>query len=94
VDLPTRTDCVLLKTLSHLLTPVVIYYIAMEFFDNVVIAVATLMEPILASFIGGYTCNIGFLPGPPIWAGWLGNILIACGTLLWVWYIPPLETEN
>jgi hypothetical protein len=49
----------------------------MEFFDNGVIAVATLMEPMLASFIA-YIFNIGLLPGP---RGWLGNVVIACGTL-------------
>jgi len=50
---------------------------AMEYFDNVVIAVATLMEPLLASFIA-FAFHAGLLPGP---LGWFGNILVVAGTL-------------
>jgi drug/metabolite transporter (DMT)-like permease len=50
---------------------------AMEYFDNVVIAVATLMEPLLASLIA-FAFHAGLLPGP---LGWLGNILVVAGTL-------------
>lgn len=50
---------------------------AMEYFDNVVIAVATLMEPLMATFIA-YGFHIGLLPGP---LGWLGNVLVVVGTL-------------
>jgi hypothetical protein len=49
----------------------------MEYFDNVIIAVATLMEPLLASFIA-YMFHAGLLPGP---LGWFGNALVVCGTL-------------
>jgi hypothetical protein len=49
----------------------------MEFFDNVVIAVATLMEPLMASLIA-YIFHAGLLPGP---LGWVGNFLVVVGTL-------------
>ena len=51
--------------------------LAMEYFDNIVIAVATLMEPILASVIA-YIFHVGLLPGP---MGWIGNIMVSIGTL-------------
>jgi drug/metabolite transporter (DMT)-like permease len=50
---------------------------AMEYFDNVVIAVATLMEPLLASLIA-YAFHAGILPGL---LGWFGNVLVVLGTL-------------
>lgn len=50
---------------------------AMAFFDNVVIAVATLMEPLMASLIA-FAFHAGLLPGP---MGWLGNFLVVAGTL-------------
>lgn len=50
---------------------------AMKYFDNVVIAVATLMEPLMASLIA-FAFHAGLLPGP---LGWLGNILVVLGTL-------------
>lgn len=50
---------------------------AMATFDTVVIAVATLMEPLMASVIA-YICHAGLLPGP---LGWLGNLLVVIGTL-------------
>jgi drug/metabolite transporter (DMT)-like permease len=54
---------------------------AMEFFDTVVIAVATLIEPLTASFIA-YAFNAGLLPGP---LGWVGNCLVFVGTLMVVY---------
>jgi drug/metabolite transporter (DMT)-like permease len=50
---------------------------AMQYFDNIVIAVATLMEPLMASLIA-YAFHAGLLPGP---MGWLGNLLVVAGTL-------------
>mmetsp|Transcript_8142 Transcript_8142/g.20450 ORF Transcript_8142/g.20450 Transcript_8142/m.20450 type:complete len:592 (+) Transcript_8142:171-1946(+) len=50
---------------------------AMKYFENVVISVATLMEPLLASLIA-YAFQIGLLPGP---LGWVGNVLVIVGTL-------------
>ena len=50
---------------------------AMAYFDNVIIAVATLLEPMLASFIA-HAFHVGELPGP---LGWCGNLLVAIGTL-------------
>ncbi|KAG7371180.1 drug/metabolite transporter [Nitzschia inconspicua] len=50
---------------------------AMQHFDTIVIAVATLMEPLAASFIA-FLCHAGLLPGP---LGWLGNCLVVLGTL-------------
>lgn len=50
---------------------------AMKYFDTVVIAVATLMEPLMASLIA-VAFHAGLLPGP---LGWLGNFLVVAGTL-------------
>ncbi len=50
---------------------------AMEYFDTVVIAVATLMEPLMASLIA-VAFHAGLLPGP---VGWVGNFLVVAGTL-------------
>ena len=50
---------------------------AMEFFDNIVIAVATLLEPITATLIA-YILGVGQLPG---FLGWIGNVLVVVGTL-------------
>jgi drug/metabolite transporter (DMT)-like permease len=50
---------------------------AMQHFDTIVIAVATLMEPLAASFIA-FICHAGLLPGP---LGWIGNLLVVIGTL-------------
>eukprot|EP00980_Cylindrotheca_fusiformis_P003854 scaffold858_cov123-Cylindrotheca_fusiformis.AAC.30 len=50
---------------------------AMEYFDSIVLAVATLMEPLLASFIA-VACHAGLLPGA---LGWVGNVLVVGGTL-------------
>ncbi len=50
---------------------------SMEYFDNVIIAVATLMEPLLASLIA-FVFHAGLLPGT---LGWIGNALVVVGTL-------------
>lgn len=50
---------------------------AMQFFDNIIIAVATLLEPMIATMIA-YIVGVGDLPGAQ---GWAGNALVALGTL-------------
>ncbi|KAL3924053.1 MAG: hypothetical protein SGILL_001284 [Bacillariaceae sp.] len=50
---------------------------AMQHFETIIIAVATLMEPLAASLIA-FVCKAGLLPGP---LGWLGNFLVVFGTL-------------
>jgi drug/metabolite transporter (DMT)-like permease len=52
------------------------YVRAMQFFDNLVICVAALMEPAVAELLA-FVIGVGFLPG---WKGWLGNALVAAGT--------------
>jgi drug/metabolite transporter (DMT)-like permease len=51
---------------------------AMKYFDSVIIAVATLLEPMMASIIATLK-HVGVLPGPQ---GWIGNLLVLVGTLL------------
>lgn len=53
------------------------YVRAMQFFDSLVISVAGLMEPVVAEFMA-FFLNVGILPGSQ---GWLGNFLVAVGTL-------------
>ena len=53
------------------------YVKAMHYFDNLVISVAALMEPVVAELLS-CLLNGGSLPD---WKGWLGNALVACGTL-------------
>ena len=53
------------------------YLRAMQYFDNLVITVATLLEPIVASFMA-YILKVGLLPG---WVGWLGNFSVMAGTV-------------
>jgi drug/metabolite transporter (DMT)-like permease len=50
---------------------------AMEFFDNIIIAVATLLEPMIATLIA-YFLGVGDLPST---YGWIGYFLVAVGTL-------------
>ena len=50
---------------------------AMAFFDTIIIAVATLLEPMMASVIA-YIFHVGLLPG---WLGYLGNALVTMGTV-------------
>ena len=48
------------------------------YFDNLVISVATLMEPVVASALA-YVMGVGVLPG---FLGLVGNILVAMGTVM------------
>ena len=50
---------------------------AMEYFDNIIIAVATLLEPMIATLIA-FALGVSGLPGT---FGWIGNFLVAVGTL-------------
>ena len=57
------------------------YIRAMQYFDNVVISVAALLEPVVAELLA-FGLGVGFLPG---WRGWTGNALVLFGTLAVVW---------
>jgi len=48
----------------------------MKYFDNLVISVAALVEPVVAEFLA-LLLGVGFLPGP---VGWAGNLLVIVGT--------------
>ncbi|GAX23250.1 hypothetical protein FisN_21Hh066 [Fistulifera solaris] len=50
---------------------------AMKHFENIVIAVATLLEPMIATLIA-IAVGVGELPGP---MGWVGNFMVIVGTL-------------
>jgi drug/metabolite transporter (DMT)-like permease len=50
---------------------------AMQYFDNIIIAVATLLEPMIAALIA-YIFQAGPIPG---YLGWIGNILVVIGTI-------------
>ena len=65
------------------------YVRCMHYFSNVVIAVATLLEPVVAE-ITAVLLGVGVLPG---WMGWLGNALVLFGTLTVV-YHPPSATSK
>jgi drug/metabolite transporter (DMT)-like permease len=52
------------------------YVRAMQFFENMVISTAGLMEPVVAEAMA-FAFGVGFLPH---WKGWLGNAMVACGT--------------
>jgi drug/metabolite transporter (DMT)-like permease len=68
LELLTVLLCNLLGTLG--------YVRAMQYFDNLVISVAGLMEPVVAClFLAAFG---GMLPGP---MGWLGNALVVVGTV-------------
>jgi drug/metabolite transporter (DMT)-like permease len=54
---------------------------AMEFFDNIIITVATLLEPMIATLIA-FALGVGDLPGT---FGWIGNFLVAVGTFFVVY---------
>lgn len=54
---------------------------SMQYFDSIIIAVATLLEPMLASLIA-YGMGVGRFPGT---GGWIGNLLVALGTLAGVY---------
>eukprot|EP00977_Amphora_coffeiformis_P011123 scaffold2657_cov89-Amphora_coffeaeformis.AAC.17 len=57
--------------------PVTGFVRAMQYFDNIIIAVATLLEPLIATMIA-VAIGVGELPGP---LGWGGNVLVVLGTL-------------
>jgi drug/metabolite transporter (DMT)-like permease len=61
---------------------------AMQYFDNLIIAVATLLEPLIATIIA-FILGVGLLPGP---LGWLGNLVVLIGTLGVV--IPSINNNN
>lgn len=50
---------------------------AMHYFETLVIAVATLLEPLVATLIAFFVLGSD-LPGP---VGWVGNLLVVLGTL-------------
>jgi len=49
----------------------------MQYFDSLVIAVAGLMQPVVAEFVA-FFIGVSFLPGL---LGWLGNLLVFGGTI-------------
>jgi hypothetical protein len=64
------------------------YVRAFQYFDNLVISVAALMEPVVATFIA-FGLGVGMLPGT---TGWIGNVLVATGTLAVVY--PTVEKSG
>ena len=48
----------------------------MQYFDNLVISSAALLEPVVAEFMACFL-GVGHLPGIE---GWLGNLLVGLGT--------------
>jgi drug/metabolite transporter (DMT)-like permease len=54
------------------------YVRAMQFFNNLVISTAGLMEPVIAELMA-VLMGVGYLPGV---IGWLGNLAVVAGTLL------------
>jgi NADH:ubiquinone oxidoreductase subunit 4 (subunit M) len=68
LELVTVVVCNLMGTMG--------YVRAMKDFDNLIISVAALMEPVVATFIA-YGFHVGSLPGMN---GWIGNALVALGT--------------
>jgi drug/metabolite transporter (DMT)-like permease len=61
---------------------------AMQYFDTLIIAVATLLEPMIATLIA-YSMHVGDLPGV---LGWIGNAMVAVGTLAVVY--PSVYTNH
>ena len=53
------------------------YLRSMQYFDNLAISVATLMEPVVASCMA-VVVGVGSLPGA---IGWIGNLMVAAGTV-------------
>jgi len=84
VDEPDRFPLELVMVLVCNLFGTTGYVRAMHYFDNLVISVAALCEPVVAEFLA-FGLGVGFLPG---WKGWMGNALVACGTYAVV-YRPP-----
>jgi len=54
------------------------YVKAMQYFDNIIISVVTLLEPVVASGLA-FLVGVGVMPG--FW-GWVGNLLVAIGTVM------------
>jgi len=65
------------------------YVMAMQYFDNLVIAVAGLMQPVMATFTS-YFIGVGLLPTA---LGWTGQVLVAAGTLAVVYKPTPKEPK-
>lgn len=63
------------------------YLRSTKYFDNLVISVATLMEPVVASSLA-YLMGVGLLPG---FLGCVGNLFVAMGTVL---VINPVATKK
>lgn len=61
---------------------------SLQYFDSIIIAVATLLEPMLASIIA-FSMGVGELPGLQ---GWIGNLLVALGTLAVVY--PSIDNSS
>ena len=61
----------------------------MQYFSNLVISVATLLEPIVAA-LTAVALGVGALPGL---TGWIGYILVIAGTLAVV-YRPPIPAQK
>ena len=57
------------------------YVRAFAYFSSVIIAVAALAEPVVASFTA-VAMGVGVLPG---FEGWVGNFLVIAGTLAVLW---------
>ncbi|GFH45763.1 hypothetical protein CTEN210_02237 [Chaetoceros tenuissimus] len=64
------------------------YVRAFKYFSSVIIAVAALLEPVVASFTA-VAMGVGVLPGIE---GWLGNILVIVGTIAVLY--PTIERSN
>lgn len=77
-----------IKMTSHLLFQTG-YVRCMHFFSTVIIAVATLLEPVVAE-LTAVLLGVGVLPGI---LGWLGNALVLFGTLTVV-YRPPGSSKK
>jgi len=66
------------------------YVRCMVHFSTVIIAVATLLEPVVAE-VTAVLLGVGVLPG---WMGWLGNVLVLFGTLTVVYHPPSTGSKN
>lgn len=64
------------------------YIRALHYFDNLVITVAALMEPIVAELTAA-ALGVGSLPGV---LGWVGNVMVLVGTIGVV--LPSLDTKS
>jgi len=64
------------------------YVRAFKYFSSLIIAVAALMEPVVAAFTA-VAMGVGVLPGLE---GWIGNVLVILGTLAVLY--PTIERSN